>query len=103
MEGSFNPIENISETTTSSLLDTREPHWNERIVKAPDQFTFLGETISDELDLDPSSYNEAIFDKNSKNWQSAVKVKMESIYSNHVLKLVELPVNVKPIGFKWVY
>ena len=51
---------------------------------------FLGETISDKLDLDPSSYNEAIFDKNSRNWQSVMKVEMESMYSNHVWELIEL-------------
>ena len=35
---------------------------------------FLGEAISDELDLDPSSYNEAISDKDSKNLRSDMKV-----------------------------
>ena len=64
---------------------------------------FLGEVVSDELDLDPISYNKAIFDKNSRNWQSAIKVEMESMYSNHIWELVEPPVNVKPISCKWVY
>ena len=40
---------------------------------------FLGKAISNELDLDPSSYNEAISDKDSENWQSVMKVEIESI------------------------
>ena len=60
-------MEDIPEITTSSLLDTRESHRSGRIVKAPNRFTFLGEAISDELDLDPSNYNEAISDKDLKN------------------------------------
>ena len=60
-------MEDVLESNASSLLDTREPRRSGRIVRAPDQFTFLGEVIFDELDLDPSSYNKAIFDKNSGN------------------------------------
>ena len=41
---------------------------------APDQSMFLGEAVSDEYNLDPNSYNEAISDKESKNWQSSMKV-----------------------------
>ena len=67
LEGSSNPMEDIPKTTTSSLLDTQEPRRSGRIVKASDRFMFLGEAISDELDLDPSSYNEATSDKDSKN------------------------------------
>ena len=32
-----------------------------------------------------------------------MKAEMESIYSNHVWKLVQPPTNVKTIGCKWVY
>ena len=48
-------MEDVLEITISSLIDTREPRRSERIVRAPDQFMFLGETVSDELDLDPST------------------------------------------------
>ena len=40
---------------------------------------FLGKAISNELDLDPGSCNEAISDKDSENWQSVMKVEIESI------------------------
>ena len=35
---------------------------------------FLGEVVSNKHDLDFSSYNEAIFDKNLENWRSTMKV-----------------------------
>ena len=63
----------------------------------------MKKAVYNELDLDSNNYNKTIFDKDSKNWQSAMKVEMESIYSNHVWKLVELPVNIKSISGKWVY
>ena len=66
-------MKDVLETTASLLLDTREPHHSGRIVKASDRFTSSAEALSDELDLDPNSYNEAISDKDSKNWQSAMK------------------------------
>ena len=35
---------------------------------------FLGEVVSNEHDLDPSSYNKVISDNDLKNWQNATKV-----------------------------
>ena len=67
LEGSSNPMDNVLKTTASSLLDTREPRRNVRIVRVPDWFIFLGEVVSDKHDLDPNSYNESIFDKYSEN------------------------------------
>ena len=74
LEENYNPIENISETTTSPLLDKRESRRSRRIVKAPNRFIFLGEAISDEHDLDLNNYNTTISNKNAKNWQNAIKV-----------------------------
>ena len=77
-------MEDVPETTNSSFLDTQEPHRSRKIVKIPNQFMFLEEDVSDELDLDPSTYNESISDKDSRNWQSSMKAEMESVYSTHV-------------------
>ena len=52
---SSNLMEDVSKTTTSSLLDTREPCDSERIIRIPNRFMFLVEAIIDELDLDSSS------------------------------------------------
>ena len=63
LEGSYNPIEDVLETSTSSLLDTWELHPSGRIVRAPDRFMFLGDVVSNEHDLDPNKYNESILTK----------------------------------------
>ena len=55
LEESSNVMEDILETNTSSLLDTWQSRRSDKIVRAHDQFMFLGEAISDEYDLDPSS------------------------------------------------
>ena len=43
-----------------------------------DWFILLGQSVSDEYDLDRNSYSEAISDKDLENWQSAMKV--EDVY-----------------------
>ena len=45
---------------------------------------FLEDDVSDKLDLDPNSYNEAIFNKDSKNWQSVIKVDLEFMDSKRI-------------------
>ena len=84
LEGSSNTMENVLKTIASPFLDTQKSRCSGRIVRATDRFMFLGEVIFDEHDLDPSSYNKVICDKDSENWRSSMKVEMESMYSNHV-------------------
>ena len=67
VEGSSNLIEDILEITTLPFLDTRESCHSMRIVMTPERFMFLGETISNEHDLDHSNYNKATSDKDSEN------------------------------------
>ena len=67
LEGSSNPTEDVSKTIASPLLDPRDPRRSGRIVRALDQFIFLGDVVFDKLDLDHSSYNKAISDKDSRN------------------------------------
>ena len=85
---------------------TPVPRRSGRIVRPPDRFSFLGESyeaIPEELEQDPCNYDEAINDIDSGSWQDAMKAEMESMYSNQVWTLVDLPANIKPIGCKWVY
>ena len=41
--------------------------------------------------------------KDSNFWKNAMKLELESMHSNNVWTLVDLPQGVKPIGYKWVY
>ena len=61
------------------------------------------ELILEEHEQYPCNYDEAINDIDSGSWQDAMKAEMESMYSNQVWTLVDLPANIKPIGCKWVY
>ena len=65
-----------------------------RVVTQPECFIGLGE-ISVDPEIDPSSYNEAVQDKDVTLWQSAMKIEMESMYSNQVWLLVDPPVGGK--------
>ena len=42
-------------------------------------------------------------DLNKEKWQEAMNLEIESMYSNSVWKLVDLPDEVRPIGCKWIY
>ena len=66
-------MKDILETITSPLLDIWEPRHSGRILKETDRFIFLEESICNEYDFDPNSYSEAISDKDSENWQCAMK------------------------------
>ncbi|KAH9769014.1 hypothetical protein KPL71_011831 [Citrus sinensis] len=58
---------------------------------------------SDEHVQDPTSYNEALIDRDVEFWKKAMNQEIESMYSNKVWELVEAPNGVKPIGCKWIY
>ena len=84
LAGSSNPVQNVPKSTDPPPINILEPRHSGRIVKAPNKFMFLRESIFDEHDLDPSNYNEDISDKDSENWQNAIKAEMESMYSNYI-------------------
>ena len=56
--------------------------------------------ISDDHKDDPLTISDAIKDVDSKAWQQAMDLEMDSMYSNQVWELVDLPDGVKPIGCK---
>ncbi|XP_057466438.1 uncharacterized protein LOC130755883 [Actinidia eriantha] len=48
---------------------------------------------------DPNTYKEAEADIDVSRWQTTMKAKIESMYSNQVWELVDPPINVKPISW----
>ena len=77
-----------------------------RVIRPLVKLTLMGEsslTIPESHEDDPTSYYEAINDKDFGFWKEAMKSKLESMYSNNAWALVDLPQGVKPIGCKWVY
>ena len=91
------------------IPDTDTPNMHrrsERVIRPPVKLTLIGEsslTISYSHEYDPTSYYKAINDKGFGFWKEAMELKLESMYSNNVWTLVDLPQRVKLISCKWVY
>ena len=82
------------------------PRHSGRIVRPPIRFIGLRETyeaISEEAELDPYTYEEAMNDIDAHHWIKAMKSELDSMYSNQVWDLVKAPNGIKPVGFKRVY
>ena len=78
-------------------------HRSGRVIRPPFKLTLMGEsslTIPESHEDDPISYYEVINDKDFNFWKEAMKSELESMYSNNVWTLVDLPQGVKPIGCK---
>ena len=56
--------------------------------------------VPDTNDEDPSSYEEAMMDSDKEKWHEAMNQEIESLYSNSVWELVDLPEGFRPIGNK---
>ena len=54
-------------------------------------------TVSDSHEDDPTGYYKAINDEDFKFWKEAMKSELESMYSNNVWTLVNLPQGLNPL------
>ena len=82
------------------------PRRSGRIVQPPIRFIGLGETyetIPEEVESDPYTYEEAMNDIDAHHWIKAMKSELDSMYSNQVWDLVKAPNSIKPVGCKLVY
>ena len=81
----------------------RELRRSGRIIREPKRYMFNGEVFKAEsiehVD-DPTTYKEAMEDVDSSLWQKAMNTEIESMDSNGVWKLVDLPQGIKPIRCK---
>ena len=102
--------------TTNPIQDVIAPRRSERVSKQPIRYTGAGEAnvvvtdTSDDDPLsykhamdDPLSYKHAMDDPDKDKWLTAMEQEMESMYSNSIWELVDLPESVRPIGCKWIY
>ena len=94
------------ENTVTLPSSAPVPRSSGRIVRELDRFMFLGkafEAVSENLESDPTRYEETMADSDSSHWVKAMKAKIESMDSNQVWELVEPPANIKPTSCKCVY
>ena len=92
--------------STHEMTHIQVPRHSRRIVRPPVRFIGLGETyevISEKVESNPYTYEEAMNDINAHHWVKAMKSELDSMYSNQIWDLVKAPNGIKPIGCKWVY
>ena len=71
--------------TTHEMTSTLEPHSSGRSIRPPIRFTLLGKTfeaISEGLEYDSYTYEEAIKDIDAHHWVKAMKSELDSMYFN---------------------
>lgn len=65
--------------------------------------TFGPEFVTNLLENDPRTFDEAMSSPEAPFWKEAVHNEIESIMSNHTWELVELPPGNKALGCKWIF
>ena len=86
--------------------ETRDQRKSTRIHREPNRYGWLVTQDEEVLlieDDEPSTYEEAVASNDSEKWLEAMKSEMDSMYTNQVWELVDVPVGVKPIGCKWIF
>ena len=101
------PVDTHSQQT---IVDTPPIAQNllrsDRIRHEPERYGFLMTDNHDVLLVDqnePTTYQEAMLDTDSKKWLEAMKSEIQSMYDNQVWNLIDLPEGTKTIGCKWVF
>ena len=92
--------------TRNPIQDVIAPRRSGRVSKQPIRYIGVGEAnvvVTDTSDDDPLSYKHAMDDPDKDKWLTAMEQEMESMYSNSVGELIDLPESVRPIGCKWIY
>ncbi|XP_038719865.1 uncharacterized protein LOC120012507 [Tripterygium wilfordii] len=64
-----------------------------RVSRPPERFMYFGESVlavSDELEPDPTSYEEGVSDVDADHWLKSMESELESMYSNEVWDLMDV-------------
>ena len=75
------PLTEVNPSPVASTQERGEPRRRGRVIRQPEHFIGLGEILEDP-EIDPCNYNEVIQDKEVTLCQKAMKIEMESMYSN---------------------
>lgn len=80
-------VSDTPQVTTDEIPSTIILHHSGRIIMEPNRFKLLGEayeTISEEPELDPKTYEKEINNMDADCWVKAMETKLEFLYSNQV-------------------
>ena len=95
-----NPTENTEDETASAPVPLRRSTRTTQ-GQRPDHYDAWVYTAAEQQT--PQTVSEALSYPGREEWKSAMEMEMNSIYSNDVWDLVELPANRRAIGSKWVF
>ncbi|GKC39498.1 retrotransposon protein, putative, ty1-copia subclass [Tanacetum coccineum] len=121
--GSLEDLEIIQKEDTHPSLDTSLYHEEDdqeidepqsdinpicrstRTRRAPDRMCLYIDAEEHELgDLGkPANYKAALLDHESDKWLNVMNVEMKSVKDNEVWELVDLPLDAKTVGHKWLF
>ena len=103
----------VSEDSVSETGPQEPPRRSERATKGQPPLQFGFDEYAEFTDMthvvlhaaidEPSSIQEALTSKYSEQWKAAVDSEYQSLMENKTWELVELPVDRKAIGCKWVF
>ena len=91
---------------TSDSSKTQVLRRTSRIRTVPKRYGFLITKQKDVLLIEndeSTNCEESLDSSESDKWLIAMKSEMDSMYTNQVWTLVDLPEGIKPIGCKWVF
>ena len=88
------------------MTETQDPRRSQR-GKIPRRYHIIGGDVAMAAgsyldDVEPMSYKHALSLPNACKWKEAMREEMESMWTNQVWDLVDLPTGRKAIGNKWV-
>ncbi|KAL0411504.1 UNVERIFIED_CONTAM: hypothetical protein Slati_3740100 [Sesamum latifolium] len=87
-----------STSLTHEELDEPRRSKRARVVK-----DFGSNFVTYNIEDDPVTFKDAMASSEAKQWKEAVKSEMDSIVSNEIRKLVDLPPGCTTIGCKWIF
>ena len=97
-------VESQSQKTTVLDQDPPSLHRSGREIRLPTRFHDEANLVmADDGIQDPLTYKSAMEDTDKDKWLEAMKLEMDSMYSNSVWELTDPPEGVKPMGYKWIY
>lgn len=95
---------NGNEENPNAEISLRRSQREKRHTLSSDYEVYLNECDYDiGLNEDSISYNQDKADEKSTHWLNAMKEELQSMKSNNVWELVELPDGAKTVGCKWVF
>ena len=87
--------------TTILSQNILKSHRSRRIIRLPRGYE-TNVIVSDTNENDPTFFKEAMISSDKEKWQEALNQEMESMDSNSIWTLIDLPEGVRIIGCKWI-